>query len=222
MPGVHFAWPVAVPHVPPMLGVAGEQSAPLQQRAGFGAVCGVQVSPPAQAPVESQRQPRWPATHVAVTLGGATVPLGIVQSEPLQQVSGVGADWGVHLRPGWQIPGLDDAQGQPCRPRMQPGGRGTLLVPPLPLAPDAAPTDPASGVPNDIPPAPVLVRPPELALAPAVEPLAPVTPPPPKRPLSVPFPLEGEHASAPRPAVAAATRPASRSIARNAVHRSRE
>src|SRR5690349_4881243 len=90
IPGVHFAWPVAVPHEPPMLGVAGEQSEPLQQRLGLGAVCGVHISPVAQAPVESQRQPRWPATHVAVTLGGA-LPVGIVQSEPMQQVSGVGA-----------------------------------------------------------------------------------------------------------------------------------
>ena len=105
MPGVHFAWPVAVPHEPPMLGVAGEQSDPLQQRLGLGAVCGVQVSPLAHAPVESQRQPRWPATHVAVTLGGAPVPVGIVQSEPMQQVSGVGAAWGVHVRPGAQMPG---------------------------------------------------------------------------------------------------------------------
>ena len=100
-PGVPHPWPAPGPlppapvpvllHELPMLAVAGEQSDPLQQRFGFGAVCGVQVSPAAQPPAESQRQPRWPTTHVAVTLGGAMVPVGIVQSEPLQQVSGVGA-----------------------------------------------------------------------------------------------------------------------------------
>jgi hypothetical protein len=57
-PGVHFDTPAAVPHVLPMLVVAGEQSDPLQQREGLGEVCGVHVSPGEHPPVESQRQPR--------------------------------------------------------------------------------------------------------------------------------------------------------------------
>jgi hypothetical protein len=185
----------------------------LQQRLGFGAVCGVQVNPGAQAPVESQRQPRAPATHVEVTLGGAAVPVGIEQSEPLQQVSGVGAAWGVQVSPGWQIPGLEDAQGQPGRPKRQPGGRGTLLVPPLPVAPpapvapDAPDAPPTFGVPlvpvpepamPDVPPAPVPepampdVPPSPDVLTPPLPFVAPLVPAPPPGKESSPLPVDAE------------------------------
>jgi hypothetical protein len=42
----------------------GVQLDPLQQRLGFGAACGVQISPVPHAPVVSQRQPRVPTMQV--------------------------------------------------------------------------------------------------------------------------------------------------------------
>lgn len=74
MPGVQPA--AAVPGQDlPMLVDDPAQSAPLQQRFGFGAVWAVQARPVAQAPVESQRQPFEPAIQVVATDGGGAVTL---------------------------------------------------------------------------------------------------------------------------------------------------
>src|SRR5437773_1992172 len=175
-----------------MLGVAGEQSEPLQQRFGFGAVCGVHVSPEAHALVESQRHPRWPATHVDVTLGGGALG-GIAQSVPLQQRSEFGACCGVHVKPGLQM-WLLPAHGQPCQPRMQPGG---TMMPPVPLSPPAPgepplPIAPAAPLAPDVPETPPAPSAPETPLAPDAPdaPLTPEAPPDvdPEAPASPPDP----------------------------------
>ena len=56
-PGVHVAAPEVEPQLFPIVALVEEQSDPLQQRLGAGAVCGTHVRPGAQPPVESQRQP---------------------------------------------------------------------------------------------------------------------------------------------------------------------
>src|SRR5262245_2849928 len=79
IPGVHDGAPVTMLHVPPTVPPVGEQSDPLQQTSGSGGVCGVQVSPGAQPPVESQRQPWLPTMHVV----GAPEPAPGFVSSPL-------------------------------------------------------------------------------------------------------------------------------------------
>ena len=67
MPGVpHEAAPVAV-QLAAILAIAGEQSVPLQQRLGAPPLWELHLSPAAQPPVVSQRHPRVPTMHVAVT-----------------------------------------------------------------------------------------------------------------------------------------------------------
>ena len=65
MPGVHIAPLAAAPHVAPMEPPESEQSDPLQQMLGYGAACGVHVSPGLHAPVVSHRHPRSPMMQVA-------------------------------------------------------------------------------------------------------------------------------------------------------------
>jgi len=64
MPGVHDAAPGLLLQLVPMLPPDGAQFDPLQQTGAAGAVCGVHVSPGAQPPIESQRQPCSPTRHV--------------------------------------------------------------------------------------------------------------------------------------------------------------
>lgn len=64
MPGVHEGAPDTALQLLPMLPPGDAQFAPLQQRLGSGGGCVLHVSPGAQPPVESQRQPWVPMMHV--------------------------------------------------------------------------------------------------------------------------------------------------------------
>ena len=73
-PGVHDGAPETGLQLAPMVPLEEEQSDPLQQRFGRGGVWGVHVRLGAQPPVESQRHPRDPTTHVVGAPEPAFVP----------------------------------------------------------------------------------------------------------------------------------------------------
>ena len=78
-----MAAPATLPQVAPMGPPVGVQSEPLQQRFGRGAVWGAQVSPEAQLPVVSHRQPWVPTMHVEATPSAPPPPSELAPELPL-------------------------------------------------------------------------------------------------------------------------------------------